>query len=158
MVDSAGPYPLPAFNFVQEGLTYTSNTVFREPDPSKPKLVLAYSGGLDTSTQLAFLAKERGFEVIAYIADLAQDDVLDAQLVLRDHRTHQSVSAHGGAHGGCGDGHVVRDGEVGGLVPGVRRRVRGVHVLHVRGRQRGGQPGGYRRRGYFTADSAYHCR
>ena len=54
-----------------------AKTLFREPDPSKPKLVLAYSGGLDTSTQLAFLAKERGFEVIAYIADLAQDDVLD---------------------------------------------------------------------------------
>ena len=33
MVDSAGPYPLPAFNFVQEGLTFTSNNVFREPDP-----------------------------------------------------------------------------------------------------------------------------
>ena len=54
-----------------------AKTQFREPDPSKPKLVLAYSGGLDTSTQLAFLAQERGFEVIAYIADLAQDDVLD---------------------------------------------------------------------------------
>ncbi len=54
-----------------------AKTQFREPDPSKPKLVLAYSGGLDTSTQLAFLANERGFEVIAYIADLAQDDVLD---------------------------------------------------------------------------------
>ena len=39
-----------------------AKTLFREPDPSKPKLVLAYSGGLDTSTQLAFLAKERGFE------------------------------------------------------------------------------------------------
>ena len=30
---------------------------FREPDPSKPKLVLAYSGGLDTSCQLSWLAK-----------------------------------------------------------------------------------------------------
>ena len=29
---------------------------FREPDPSKPRIVLAYSGGLDTSTQLAFVA------------------------------------------------------------------------------------------------------
>ena len=26
---------------------------FREPDPAKPRIVLAYSGGLDTSTQLA---------------------------------------------------------------------------------------------------------
>ena len=48
---------------------------FRKPDPSKPKLVLAYSGGLDTSCQLAYLAKERGFEVAAYIADLGQDDL-----------------------------------------------------------------------------------
>jgi argininosuccinate synthase len=48
---------------------------FREPDPSKPKLVLAYSGGLDTSTQLAYLTQEMGFEVCAYIADLGQDDL-----------------------------------------------------------------------------------
>ena len=51
---------------------------FREPDPSKPKIVLAYSGGLDTSTQLAYLAHEKGYEVCAYIADLGQDDVKDA--------------------------------------------------------------------------------
>ncbi|KAH8069286.1 argininosuccinate synthase [Aureococcus anophagefferens] len=51
---------------------------FREPDPSKPKIVLAYSGGLDTSTQLAYLAHEKGYEVCAYIADLGQDDVVDA--------------------------------------------------------------------------------
>ena len=50
---------------------------FRKADPSKPKIVLAYSGGLDTSTQLAYLAHERGFEVCAYIADLGQSDVLD---------------------------------------------------------------------------------
>ena len=51
---------------------------FREPDPSKPRIVLAYSGGLDTSTQLAYLAHEKGYEVCAYIADLGQDDVKDA--------------------------------------------------------------------------------
>jgi len=50
---------------------------FREPDPTKPKIVLAYSGGLDTSTQLAYLAHEKGYEVCAYIADLGQDDVVD---------------------------------------------------------------------------------
>jgi argininosuccinate synthase len=55
-----------------------NKTSFREPDPSKPRLVLAYSGGLDTSCQLSWLAKERGFEVCAYIADLGQDDVKDA--------------------------------------------------------------------------------
>ena len=52
-----------------------NKTTFREPDPSKPRLVLAYSGGLDTSCQLSWLAKEKGFEVCAYIADLGQDDV-----------------------------------------------------------------------------------
>ena len=54
-----------------------NKTAFREPDPSKPKIVLAYSGGLDTSCQLSWLAKEKGFEVCAYIADLGQDDVLN---------------------------------------------------------------------------------
>jgi len=54
-----------------------NKTSFREPDPSKPKLVLAYSGGLDTSTQLAWLVNEKGFEVCAYIADLGQDDTLE---------------------------------------------------------------------------------
>ena len=53
-----------------------NSTKFREPDPSKPRLVLAYSGGLDTSCQLSWLAKEKGFEVCAYIADLGQDDTL----------------------------------------------------------------------------------
>ena len=52
---------------------------FREPDASKPKLVLAYSGGLDTSTQLAWLAKEKGFEVVAYIADLGQDEAVNSE-------------------------------------------------------------------------------
>lgn len=54
---------------------------FREPDPAKPKIVLAYSGGLDTSTQLAYLAHEKGYEVCAYIADLGQDDVVDRAAV-----------------------------------------------------------------------------
>lgn len=56
---------------------YFNKTAFREPDASKPKIVLAYSGGLDTSCQLSWLAKEKGFEVCAYIADLGQDDVLN---------------------------------------------------------------------------------
>ena len=54
-----------------------AKTTFREPDRSKPLLVLAYSGGLDTSAQLSWLAKQKGFEVCAYIADLGQDDVVD---------------------------------------------------------------------------------
>ena len=52
-----------------------NKTEFHTPDPKKPRLVLAYSGGLDTSCQLAWLAQEKGFEVCAYIADLGQDDV-----------------------------------------------------------------------------------
>ena len=52
----------------------TVRTHFREPDPSKPKLVLAYSGGLDTSCQLSWLVKQKGFEVCAYIADLGQEE------------------------------------------------------------------------------------
>merc|ERR1712176_56449 len=60
---------------------------FREPDPSKPRIVLAYSGGLDTSTQLAYLAHEKGYEVCAYIADLGQDDVKDKAAIeeIRDY-------------------------------------------------------------------------
>jgi len=42
---------------------------------------MAYSGGLDTSCQLAWLTKEKGFEVCAYIADLGQDDVLTNEMV-----------------------------------------------------------------------------
>ena len=52
---------------------------FREPDPTKPRIVLAYSGGLDTSAQLSWLANEKGFEVCAYIADLGQDDVINQE-------------------------------------------------------------------------------
>lgn len=54
---------------------------FREPDASKPKIVLAYSGGLDTSTQLAYLTHEKGFEVCAYIADLGQSDIEDVDKI-----------------------------------------------------------------------------
>eukprot|EP01047_Picozoa_sp_COSAG01_P019753 COSAG01_NODE_1108_length_11662_cov_189.275534_11_plen_289_part_00 len=64
-----------------EGRGTFSKTTFREVDTSKPQLVLAYSGGLDTSAQLAWLAKERGFEVHAYIADLGQDDVRDEEAI-----------------------------------------------------------------------------
>ena len=59
----------------RRALASFAKTQFRAPDASKPRIVLAYSGGLDTSTQLAYLAKEKGFEVCAYIADLGQDDV-----------------------------------------------------------------------------------
>lgn len=38
----------------------------------KPKVVLAYSGGLDTSIILKYLIKEKNCSVIAYMADLGQ--------------------------------------------------------------------------------------
>jgi len=38
------------------------------------RVVLAYSGGLDTSVILAWLREERGAEVIAYTADIGQGD------------------------------------------------------------------------------------
>ncbi len=62
-------------------LSHFNKFEFRSPDPMKKRLVLAYSGGLDTSTQLAFLAREKGFEVCAYIADLGQ--VMSCPMMIR---------------------------------------------------------------------------
>merc|ERR1719506_1423027 len=70
-------WPLTASRHAARAFASFNKTSFREPDPNKPKLVLAYSGGLDTSTQLAWLVNEKGFEVCAYIADLGQDDTLE---------------------------------------------------------------------------------
>ena len=44
---------------------------------SVKKIVLAYSGGLDTSIILKWLKNEYGCEVIAFSADLGQGDELD---------------------------------------------------------------------------------
>ena len=44
---------------------------------SKGKIVLAYSGGLDTSVILKWFIEE-GYEVIAYIADVGQDEDFEA--------------------------------------------------------------------------------
>jgi argininosuccinate synthase len=41
------------------------------------KVVLAYSGGLDTSVILAWLIEEKGAEVIAYTADVGQGDEVE---------------------------------------------------------------------------------
>ncbi len=43
----------------------------------KEKVILAYSGGLDTSVILKWLI-EKDYEVIAYVADVGQDDDFDA--------------------------------------------------------------------------------
>src|SRR5512137_711424 len=40
----------------------------------KQKVVLAYSGGLDTSVILKWLIKEKNYDVIAYIADVGQQE------------------------------------------------------------------------------------
>jgi len=42
----------------------------------KPKIVLAYSGGLDTSVILKWLQIEKKLDVIAFIADIGQKDEL----------------------------------------------------------------------------------
>ena len=41
------------------------------------KIVLAYSGGLDTSVILGWLREEYGAEVVAYCADVGQGEELD---------------------------------------------------------------------------------
>ena len=41
------------------------------------KIVLAYSGGLDTSVILAWLNERYGCEVIAYCADIGQTEDLE---------------------------------------------------------------------------------
>jgi len=43
----------------------------------KPKVILAYSGGLDTSVILKWLAN-KGYDIIAYIADVGQKEDFDA--------------------------------------------------------------------------------
>ncbi len=45
--------------------------------PVVKKVVLAYSGGLDTSVILTWLREEYGCEVVAFAADLGQGDEMD---------------------------------------------------------------------------------
>ncbi|HWI41841.1 MAG TPA: argininosuccinate synthase domain-containing protein, partial [Verrucomicrobiae bacterium] len=45
--------------------------------PDVKKIVLAYSGGLDTSIILKWLKNEYGCEVVTFSADLGQGDELD---------------------------------------------------------------------------------
>ena len=42
---------------------------------SAKKVVLAYSGGLDTSVILKWLQEEKNLEVITYTADMGQGDI-----------------------------------------------------------------------------------
>ena len=41
------------------------------------KVILAYSGGLDTSVILKWLQEEKNLEVITYTADMGQGDIPD---------------------------------------------------------------------------------
>ena len=54
------------------------------------KIVLAYSGGLDTSVILRWLIEEYGCEVVAFCADLGQGDELDT---VRERATATGASA-----------------------------------------------------------------
>jgi argininosuccinate synthase len=47
------------------------------PHSPVKKIVLAYSGGLDTSVMLKWLKEEYGCEIVAFTADIGQDDELD---------------------------------------------------------------------------------
>ena len=53
-----------------------STTQRRARRSSRPKVVLAYSGGLDTSIILHWLKEEKGCDVIAFCADLGQNEDL----------------------------------------------------------------------------------
>ena len=44
----------------------------------RPKVVLAYSGGLDTSVLVRWLAEEKGFDVVAVCADVGQPGDMEA--------------------------------------------------------------------------------
>jgi argininosuccinate synthase len=52
------------------------NNTFEENMAKKEKVVLAYSGGLDTSVILPWLKETYGYETIAFAADLGQGDEL----------------------------------------------------------------------------------
>jgi len=56
-----------------------------------PKIVLAYSGGLDTSVIIAWLKERYGYDVVAFIADLGQGE--DVEAIRRKARKTGAVKA-----------------------------------------------------------------
>ena len=44
------------------------------------KVVLAYSGGLDTSVIVKWLKETYGCEIVAFVADIGQKEELDGQI------------------------------------------------------------------------------
>ena len=59
----------------EKGFSYNRNIFIKgEVNMAKEKVVLAYSGGLDTSVILTWLKEELGYEVIATCVDVGQED------------------------------------------------------------------------------------
>src|SRR5208337_2466766 len=54
------------------------STASRRGAPMREKVVLAYSGGLDTSIIIPWLKENYDCDVIAYVADVGQDDDIEA--------------------------------------------------------------------------------
>src|SRR5262249_57694391 len=52
--------------------------VSRRGAPMREKVVLAYSGGLDTSIIIPWLKENYDYDVIAFVADVGQGDDIDA--------------------------------------------------------------------------------
>ena len=63
----------------------------------KQKIVLAYSGGLDTSIILKWLQTERGYDVVCFTADLGQGDEVEEAFDLRDGHGSADVTGETGA-------------------------------------------------------------
>ena len=61
------------------------------------KVVLAYSGGLDTSIIIPWLNENYGYDVIAFVADVGQGEDIDAVVAKKaDDRTWHFVLKSGG--------------------------------------------------------------
>src|SRR3989304_5355706 len=67
-----GVYPPPPYT------NRKTDTTTMTRQPSIKKLVLAYSGGLDTSVAITWIKERYGCEVIAFCADLGQGEDLKA--------------------------------------------------------------------------------
>ncbi len=67
------------------------------------KVVLAYSGGLDTSIIIPWLKENYSYDVIAMVADVGQGDDIDA-VVEKAYKTGASQSCGGGFARGVSDG------------------------------------------------------
>ncbi len=58
-------------------MTHTEQKSETNAAAAKPKIVLAYSGGLDTSIILKWLQTERNYDVVCFTADLGQGDEVE---------------------------------------------------------------------------------